>query len=273
LKKEMLEASYGTSIINLLIEKLSDNTESVVLESLNSLQQMMEFLSIKAIIPCITNLLVKLRPCFDINNHNVRSLGFNLFNRIISLVQHDKENEQGPYEKEDLKIEEIIKEQIHLHLVSLLLHSNDEKPGVRNNCLKTLYKACAVLLGEEVSKLMEEAKNNYGEDYNRCYDDFMKGLLKLLVEKFANKVPYHISNCINHSLSPQESIRASSVYLMGLFYDLLEQQGRVEILRSINLENIFTNFFKLLKDFSPRVKIKTIKTLSLFKKIKPQAYK
>jgi hypothetical protein len=267
----MLEASYGTSIINLLIEKLSDNTESVVLESLNSLQQMMEFLSIKAIIPCISNLLVKLRPCFDINNHNVRSLGFNLFNRIISLVPALNESDlinTASEDKDEAKIEEIIKEQIHLHLVSLLLHTNDEKPGVRNNCLKTLVKALIVLIGEDVMKYMEEAKNKYGDDFNRSYDDFIKIVAKLITEKYANKIPYHISNCINHSLSPQDTIRASSVFLVGVFYDNLMTLGKTDVLKSINLENIYSNFSKLLKDFSPKVKIKAIKALAFFKQIK-----
>jgi hypothetical protein len=260
----MLEASYGSSIINLLIEKLSDTTEGVVLESLNSLQQMMEFLSMKAIIPCLPNLLVKLRPCFDINNHNIRSLGFNLFNRIIGLVHHVTTNE----EKDEIKIEEIIKEQIHLHLMSLFLHTNDDKPGVRLSCFKTLVKALQVILGEDITKYMEEAKEKYGENYNRIYDEFISNIAKLIVEKYPTKVPYHISNCINHSLSSQENIRASSVYLVGIFYEDLIQKGKTDILKMINLENIFNNFSKLLKDFSSKVKVKAIKALVFFKSIK-----
>jgi hypothetical protein len=272
LKKEMLEASYGTSIINLLIEKLSDNTESVVLESLNSLQQMMEFLSIKAIIPCISNLLAKLRPCFDINNHNVRSLGFNLFNRIISLVhvfQDNPEMSQSTSEnKDEMKIEELIRDQIHLHLVSILLHTNDEKPGVRNNCFKALVKALIVILNEDVTKYMDEAKSQFGDDYNRIYDEFIKNISKLIVDKYPNKIPHHISNCIQHSLSPQETIRASSVYLIGIFYNQLISLNKADVLKLVNLENVFSNFAKLLKDFSNKVKIKTVKSLAFFKDIK-----
>jgi hypothetical protein len=271
----MLEASYGTSIINLLIEKLSDNTENVVLESLNSLQQMMEFLNMKAIIPCISNLLVKLRPCFDINNHNVRSLGFNLFNRIISLVPTLNESHDQGYstDKEETKIEEIIKEQIHLHLISLILHTNDEKPGVRNNCFKTLIKALIVIIGEDTTKYMDEAKSKYADDYNRVYDDYIKSISTLIVQKYASKIPFHISNCISHSLSPQETIRASSVYLIGVFYDNLISLGKNDVLKSINLENIFNNFSKLLKDYSPKVKIKTVKSLAFFRHIKTNEYK
>ncbi len=156
----MLESTYGTSIINLLIEKLSDNTESVVLESLNSLQQIMEYLTMKAIIPCLSNLLVKLRPCFDISNYNVRSLGFNLFSRIINLISHNEE---------DSKIEDIIKDQIHQHLVSLLLHTNDEKPGVRNNCFKTLAKALNIILDKDVTPIFDELKEKYGDNYCKAY--------------------------------------------------------------------------------------------------------
>lgn len=299
LKKELLDSSYGSSIINLLIEKLSDNNENVVLESLNSLQQMMEFLSIKAVIPCMSNLLVKLRPCFDINNHMVRSMGFNLFNRIIGLVsifnsdgidniiissnfshQNSKVIDDsghkglvagassGSLSKDEIKIEEIIKDQIHLHLVSLLLHVNDEKPGVRNNCFKTLVKAMQVIANEDINIFMNEAKNKYGEDYNRIYDDIMVNIIKIITEKYPNKVNHHISNCINHSLSPQDTIRSSSVYLIGLFYNNLCLLNKKEYLKMVNLENIFSNFNKLLKDFSSKVKIKAIKSLAFFKKVK-----
>ncbi len=298
LKKELLDSSYGSSIINLLIEKLSDNNENVVLESLNSLQQMMEFLSIKAIIPCMTNLLVKLRPCFDINNHMVRSMGFNLFNRIIGLVRifnndgidsifsnsnlttFESQNANctnlisgansylNNLTKDEMKIEDIIKDQIHLHLVSLLLHVNDEKPGVRNNCFKTLVKAMQVIVNEDINVYMTDAKNKYGEDYNRIYDDVMVNLIKIVTEKYPSKINHHISNCINHSLSAQDTIRSSSVYLIGLFYNNLVELGQNEYLRMINLENIFANFNKLLKDYSNKVKIKAIKSLAYFKKVK-----
>ena len=268
-----MEASYGASIINLLIEKLSDQSESVILESLNSLQQMMEFLSMRAIIPCLTNLLVKLRPCFDLNNHNIRSLGFYLFNRVISLVstQHEKSSNnkslQG-FEKDEIKIEEIIKDQIHGHLVSLLLHSNDEKQAVRLSCYKTLIKALIVILDEDVSHFMDEAKNKYGEDYNRIYEDFITNTTRLITEKFENRVPYHISNCINHFLSSQESIRASSAFMIGILYEHLTSMNKGEVLKSISLENIFSNYAKLLKDFSTKVKIKTSKALIFFKHVK-----
>jgi hemerythrin len=242
----MLEASYGTSIINMLIEKLSDQSESVILESLNSLQQMMEFLSMRAVIPCLTNLLVKLRPCFDLNNHNIRSLGFYLFNRIISLIpsQNEKVFSQKSYEKDEVKIEEIIRDQIHGHLVSLLLHTNDEKQTVRNSCFKTLIKALIVILDEDVTKYMDEAKNKYGEDYNRIHDDFIANVTRLITEKYDNKVPYHISNCINHFLSSQESIRASSAYLIGIFYEQINSMNKTEVLKSISLENIFNSYAK-----------------------------
>ena len=274
LKKEMLEASYGTSIINLLIEKLSDNQECVVLESLNSLKQMMEFLTVKAIIPVITNLLIKLRPCFDNANHNVRSLGFNLFNRIIGLVHVNKnENkfEQGGYlesqnlDKDEIKIGELIKDQIHVHLVSLLLHSNDENSGVKNNCLKTLNKGLNILFNSEIlSKSYDELKEKYSDDGNKIYDEYILIIGKMLSDKFPQRIPHHIINSINHSLSAQDIIRANSAYLIGVLYFNLSN-SKSEYLKTISLENVFANYCKLLKDFSSKVKIKTIKALSFFK--------
>jgi hypothetical protein len=160
----MLESTYGNSNINLLILKLSDNTESVVLEYLNSLQQIMEYLSMNEIIPCLSNLLVKLRPCFNISNYNVRRLGLYLFSRIINLISHNDE---------DSKIEDIIKDQIHQHLVSLLLQTNDEKPGVRNNCFKTLAKALKIIVDKDVTPIFDQLKQKYGDNYSEAYEELM----------------------------------------------------------------------------------------------------
>ena len=96
----------------------------------------------------------------------------------------------------------------------------------------------------------------------------MENLIKIITEKYPSKVNHHISNCINHSLSPQDTIRSSSVYLIGLFYKNLCLLDKNEYLRIINLDNIFSNFNKLLKDFSSKVKIKAIKSLAYFKKVK-----
>ena len=55
----MLNDAYDANVVNLLIEKLSDQCENVVLESLNSLRQMMEFISMKVLDACIANMLIK----------------------------------------------------------------------------------------------------------------------------------------------------------------------------------------------------------------------
>lgn len=274
----MLESCYNTSIINLLIEKLSDNTETVILEALNSLQQMMEFLSIKAVIPCLSNLLVKLRPCFDISNHQVRTLGFSLFNRIISIVSVSVSDvsdlgysdTDSNSHTDQAKIEEMIKEQVQLHLVSLLLHCNDEKVGVRNSCFKTLVKAGQVLLQQDLMCYMDQAKSEFADNYAKVYDHFLVSIVPLIVDKFPYRVRYYISNCVNHSLSSQESIRASSAYLIGVFYDCANKMHKQEVLDSINLEQVFSNFAKLLKDFSPKVKTKVAKSLTFFKHLKTE---
>ena len=88
--------------------------------------------------------------------------------------------------------------------------------------------------------------------------------------KFPEKVPYHIQNLLNHSLSTQESIRSASVIPIGLFYCLLIKNNNEEILKHINIEQVFTNFTKLLKDFSSKVKVRTVKAFKLFNITKSQ---
>ena len=152
-----------------------------------------------------------------------------------------------------------------MHLVSLLLHSNDENSGVKNNCLKTLNKGLNILFNSEIlSKSYDELKEKYSDDGNKIYDEYILIIGKMLSDKFPQRIPHHIINSINHSLSAQDIIRANSAYLIGVLYFNLSN-SKSEYLKTISLENVFANYCKLLKDFSSKVKIKTIKALSFFK--------
>lgn len=252
----MLDKAYD-STLNYIIEKISDPSENVIIESLQSLQHMVEYLSIKALTPYMTNLLKALRPCFDSNNPNVRSLGFTLFNNILELL-----NEENSINEPNL--EKIIKEQVHNHLVSLLLHSNDEYLLVRKNSLKCLHKALKAICNVDSVEVYDNLKEKNTDD-QLLFDELMEWTTSLIHEKYPEKVPYHIQNLINHSLSTQDSIRGSSVVPIGLFYSLLVKNNNEEVLKHVNVEQIFSNFTKLLKDFSSKVKLRTVKALKLFR--------
>ena len=265
----MLDKAYDTTL-NYIIEKITDTSEEVVVESLQSLQHMVEYLSIKALTPYINNLLKTLRPCFDFGNPNVRSLGFNLFSNIIDLLLEKDGKEEISNLNNKISLEKVIKEQVHNHLVSLLLHTNDENLLVRKNSLKCLHKALESICSVNSEKYYEELKIKHSSankevELNLIFEDFMKWITELININFPDKVPYHIQNLINHSLSTQESIRGSSVVPIGLFYSLLLNSNNEEVLSHINVEQIFANFTKLLKDISPKVKLRTVKSLKFFK--------
>lgn len=256
LKASMFDKAYD-STLNYIIEKISDTSENVVVESLKSLQHMVEYLSIKSLTPYMPNLLKSLRPCFDNGNPNVRALGFNLFSNVIGLLIGESTNNEQNLIK-------TIKDQVHNHLVSLLLHSNDEVLSVRKNSLKCLHKALSAICNANSEEAYEGLKSKCSDD-QVMFDEFMTWTTELIHKQFPDKVPYHIQNLINHSLSTQESIRGSSVVPIGLFYSLLVKSNNEEVLKHVNVDQIFNNFTKLLKDFSSRVKVRTVKALKLFR--------
>lgn len=252
----MLDKAYDNTL-NYIIEKVSDTSENVVMESLKSLQHMVEYLSIKALTPYMSNLLKLIRPCFDFSNPNVRALGFSLFSNIIGLLI-------GETPCSEANLEKVIKDQVNNHFVSMLLHSNDENLLVRKNSLKCLHKAlkaiCKVDSEEALIKIKE--KNT---DEQVIFEEFMCWITEVINKQYPERIPYHIQNLINHSLSTQESIRGSSVVPIGLFYSLLVKSNNDEVLKHINVEQIVNNYTKLLKDFSSKVKLKTVKALKLLR--------
>ena len=256
IKAEMLDDAYDASVVNLLIEKLSDQCENVVLESLNSLRQMMEFISMKVLDACIANMLIKIRASFDNAGFQVRSIGFCVFNTIMSICDDEKES----------RICEVIKEHIHLNLVSLLLHSSDEILNVRNMAFKALNKAMMIIANTEYAKEKDKLKEKYNDDNERIYSELMEMICEKIAICYPDKVNFHIDNCIAHSLSTQIDIRANSVFLIGVFYQSLEKNNK-EIYATVDVERILGDFAKLLKDFDSKVKIKTMKAIKYFKNL------
>ena len=261
LKDEIISSYISTSIVNNLIEKLSDTSETVALESLTTLQQIVEFLSIKIVIPCISNLLLKVRDCFEHPSFNIRALGFGVFNRVISLLcvnEDDEHNEFNSNYMLDAKTAEIIKEQIQVNLISLMLHSVDDTINVANSSLKCLLKALIVISNLDFKDVYEDKKRNSNNNTYEAFMQFIEIVIDNLTPLYSEKIVYHINNCLAHSLSNQDNIRGYSIYLVGLF---LKYTAIHKVNVHIGKEDVYATVSKLLQDNSVKVKDLAMKAM------------
>ena len=262
LKNQLIKTYYNEDLIKILVEKLEDKCDIIVLEILNLIEQLLNLLDEPNISFLIFCLLDKIKPCFDKENYHIRIISISIFNKIISTLP----SENLELEENHQQLHDFITKHIHFNLMSLFLHSNDENSTVKNHCLKTLIKGLNVILNTDMTIIFNEAKEKVGDDYNRVYDEFIISSCKLLCDKYPKSISCHINDCLSNITSYQDNIRANSIYIVGVFYKSLLSR-KSDAIADIHLKEVFKKSCWLLKDISLKVKLRTVKSLSFFKSI------
>jgi len=260
LKKSLILDNFSEDLLRKVVDKLDDKYDIIVLEGLNLIQQLLDHLDESSLSFLVSILLEKIKPCFNKDYYQIRSSSFTVFNKIIGLIP----NEIKETDEKNQQFYDLINNHIHFNLTSLLLHSNDENPSVKNNSMKTLLNGLSHILNRDMTNELNKCKDKVGEDYNRIYDEFITISCMYLCEKFADSINCHINNCLLQINSNQENIRANSLYLIGVLYSSLQQLNS-DYISEINLKKIYRHSSSLLKDVSLKVRLRTVKSLSFFK--------
>ena len=187
-----------------------------------------------------------------------------MFYHILSLL------DEKTYSDEK-KLEEIINDQAHNYLVSVILHSYDEFYLVKKNSLRCLNKIMSILCNEETNyntnnlcknktthldKNKNEVINNTFSNFNLIIENIIQ---KLLNNDFIEKLSYHLINAINHTQSSQENIRGGSILLVAIIYTNIINSNNEILIKKVNpSNNIYECAEKLMKDHSSIVKTQTI---------------
>lgn len=92
-----------------------DRKDEIAAESIYALESVVSIVDTSFIEEVLSNLLLKLRPCFEKENSCLRAVAFSLFGKLGTIVGNSQ----------------IFKQNIHENIVSILLHLNDEDEQVR----------------------------------------------------------------------------------------------------------------------------------------------
>ena len=99
-----------------------DRKDEIAAESVYALDSIVTIVDKEFILKVLSNLLLKLRPCFEKENSCLRAVAFSLFGKLGSIVGGS----------------DTFKQNIHENIVSILLHLNDEDDSVKEvSVLKT----------------------------------------------------------------------------------------------------------------------------------------
>lgn len=93
-----------------------DRKDEIAAESVYALDSVVTSVDPEFVEQSLSNLLLKLRPCFEKENSCLRAVSFSLFGKLGTIVGETN----------------VFKQNIHENIVSILLHLNDEDEQVRN---------------------------------------------------------------------------------------------------------------------------------------------
>ena len=140
------------------INKIDDTENIIIKESLNSLNNIIDLLSVDIVYEHL-NILEKLKINFNNSNENIRGLSFSIFGKIIDLfVFTVHSNNNNVTENFIQNYQNILIENIHKKLICFLLHFLDENENVSNNSKEILLKSLFILYKMTLLQFMMKLK-------------------------------------------------------------------------------------------------------------------
>ena len=249
-------------ILENMINKIDDSENIVIKESLNSLNNIIDLLSVDIVYEHL-NILEKLKIKFNNSNENIRALSFSVFGKIINLfVFTVHSNNNNVTENLIQNYQNILIENIHNNLICFLLHFIDENENVSNNSKEILLKSFFLLLQDDFTPIYDEIKKDE-IDKEIIYEKFIVKIIEIINDSFPEKIPSYIADCIEFEKSNQIKIKAYSIYLIAQFYIISVKKEKNEIIKNINADGIYEQFVKLLNDKEQKVKIKCMLALNI----------
>ncbi len=250
-------------ILENMINKIDDSENIVIKESLNSLNYIIDLLSVDIVYEHL-NILEKLKIKFNNSNENIRALSFSVFGKIINLfVFTVHSNNNNVTENLIQNYQNILIENIHNNLICFLLHFIDENENVSNNSKEILLKSLFILLQDDYTPIYDEIKKDE-IDKEIIYEKFIVKIIDIIIDSFPEKIPSYITDCFEFENSSQINIKAYSIYLIAQFYIICVKKEKNEIIKNINVDGIYEQFVKLLNDKEQKVKIKCMLALNIF---------
>ena len=251
-------------ILETIINKIDDSSIIVIKESLKTLNNIIDLLSIDIVFQNF-DILNKLKQNFDNSNDDIRALSFSVFGKIINLLVFTIHSQNQNNNQENLieKFQSNLIDNIHSNLICFLLNFTDEKEIVSKNVKETLFKSLFLLLEEDYTPIYDEIKNQE-KDNEIIYEKFLRKIIEIITDSYSQKVPNYISDCIEYGNSLVINVRAYSIFVLIEFYYICFKKNKVEIINNINKDGILQQFIKLLNDNEQKVRIKAMIALNIF---------
>jgi hypothetical protein len=217
-----------------------DRKDEIASESVYALNSIVSIVDKLFIENVSSNLLLKLRPCFEKENACLRAVAFNLFGELGEIIGE----------------RDIFKQNIHENIVSILLHLNDEEDLVKENCARALTQIAPLFSLDTFSTTISHSL--VSKKPPGSYPTFLKEIGMILVLSFPDRLNFYALGCSNYFKSQFPQIRSNAALLTGYLLEPLTPALRGTLSKDL----IFTSLVQLLRDPSSQVRVSTVKAIS-----------
>ncbi|XP_020389799.2 maestro heat-like repeat-containing protein family member 1 [Rhincodon typus] len=188
-----------------LMETGENDNELLMFEVLLCLTKHLEQLRPNTIRPFVLKIITGIEPFFEAKCDKVRAEAFSVLGCLVKCGCKDPRT--------------YFYQQIHSHLVCLLLHLGGNSKEVSRSCTSTLRLAIALIASADTYSKVEK---HLGE-VTLNYTGFLKDISKQLIKDVPDRIHTYVTDCISFFTNPQEQIRANAVTLSAFFFQHPEE--------------------------------------------------
>eukprot|EP00732_Lithocolla_globosa_P000613 Lithocolla_globosa_v1_NODE_214_length_5084_cov_10.333665.p1 type:complete len:1658 gc:universal NODE_214_length_5084_cov_10.333665:50-5023(+) len=235
---------YASTILGALINGLEDpkNCEpTLVMEAMAGLNRVVEIVDANQVVAILVNIVMKLRPYFEMQNNDIRAQAILLFGQLHRFGD-------GPCKA-------LLYEQIHTNLVSLLMHLNDEDEGSKRATKTCLKQLGPLFQADDINQLFQ---SNLREESSLLYGEFMHTLSKMIIANYGRYISSYLMDGVNFFTSTWKINRGNSAMLVGFILGNLP----VPLRKTVNVDHVTAALTDLLKDDDANVRKKVSEAMS-----------
>ncbi|XP_016072097.1 PREDICTED: maestro heat-like repeat-containing protein family member 1 isoform X3 [Miniopterus natalensis] len=235
--------THGPQLLTAMISGLDDGDDPhslVALEAMAGLAKLLGLVEPGDLRPVLLHTAIRIRPFFDSEKMEFRSVSIRLFGHLNKACHGD--------------CEDVFLEQVVSGLVPLLLHLRDPQAPVAGACRFALRMCGPNLECEELAAVFQK---HLQEGRGLHFGEFLNTACRHLMCHFPDLLGRLVSTSLFYFKSNWEDIRAAAPMLTGFLVLHVEPQHRSQV----DLEQLIAALQLLLKDPAPTVRMKAAETL------------
>lgn len=236
---EQLNKTIASNILSSLQSAIEDKEEIICITAINSLILILDVVDESTICPILINICFRTRPFFNSANDIIRVQSFKMFGKLCKF---------GNY----MYNESNFLDQIHVNMVSFVMHINDVNDDVSVECLNTFRIVCGYLKNEK----LEECLANVGIGKSG-FLGVVGNICPILVDSYLEQLPGYLQQSVGYTESRWGELRGNA----ALFSTKIIQCCPEEYMGTLDVARIVNCILKLMKSKNSRVRLRVAKSL------------